>query len=229
MCLNVIYAEAQRTKPGTKPGIGAGIVVQFGLNPKSDVLIWDMETQKVPMNPQKRTLVGTMIQFKNFQKIQFEGGALYGRSVFKNNTDVILGQKNVHVNEWKFPVNINYNAESPVNFHSAIVYHAGLVFTNTSIPIQGMIMKKFTFFTPSISAGVRLASEIRSFGRVEYGISYIKNLLDRHSFLVESDDVAPSMVHLEQKSGQWRLSFVYFFSPRVYSWSKSRYNLNAFD
>ena len=212
-----------------KTGIGAGITFQYGANPRADYLIWDVETQNVSLQPESKFFVGPILQFKNFKKIQGEIGFLYGRTNYLNTDNTIPNSQDVRVNEYQIPIRVLYNAPSPIKYHSALVYNVGVNIGYLNIPAQGMIYKDYNFISPSVTAGIRLATEIRSFGRFEYGVSYVKNLRDHYSFMFQNDDANPSQASIRQRMGQIRINLIYFFSPRVYSWSKTRYKLASVD
>ncbi len=85
----------------------------------------------------------------------------------------------------------------------------------------------FSYTTPSVFAGIRLASEIKWYGRFEYGVNYTRNLNADHTFSLANTDAPSTNVNISQKMGQINLTLTYFFTPRVFNWSKNRYNLDG--
>lgn len=223
-CLAVCFSTAINAQT-SHTGIGSGVSFQLGLNPASEYFTWTTETDMVILRPHNRFFAGPSIQFKNFRKWQVEASVLYSNSVFRSIRSDAINIQDIRVNEWQLPISINYNAVSPIRFHSSIVYHGGILLKNAIIQEQGKITNRYNFFTPALFAGIRLASELMTIGRIEYGITYTHNLKGSHVLYAENQDSAPSRVVYNQKDGQWRATLVYYFSPRTYKWSKDRYNL----
>ncbi len=210
-------------------GIGVGIMAEYGANIKSDFLIWDVESEGVPKYPNRRLFVGPVLQFKNYQKIQAEIGFIYGQTTYENLDINIPSSQNVTINEFQVPLRLVYNGRPPFQKHSALVYHAGLQLNYMNIPAQGAIFQDHNFLTPALTAGIRLSTEITRFGRLEYGVSYLKSTRDHHSFMIQDDDAVPAQASIMQNFGQIRLNLIYFFMPRTFNWTKSRYKLKSLD
>ena len=208
-------------------GIGAGVIFQAGLN-TSDFLQWESENTTQFLSPESRVYLGSLMQFKNFSKIQFETGLLFSREYFiKNNSFDLLQSINLKINEWEMPLSININQDSPIKFHSNIVYSIGIVASQTVIPIQQGIQEKFKFVNSAFQIGLRLSTEMKSYGRFEYGLSFINNLQKSRLFQMNYDNLTPTTYIHNLGKGQFRVNVIYYFTPRLFNWSKSRYQMKS--
>ncbi len=211
----------------TRKEIGSGASFQIGLNPASEYFTWNTESGNILLQPTQRFIIGPSFRFKNYKTWQVEGSIVYSRTNFRPNDTSAPLASNITVNEWQLPLSLNYYADSPVRYHSAIVYYGGVKFKNSSIKSQANILNHYNFFTPAVFVGVRLATEVTSFGRFEYGVSYTKNLIESHILYAENVDSAPSQITFHQREGRWNLGLYYYINPRTYNWTKKRYQLET--
>ncbi|MDH5602525.1 MAG: hypothetical protein OEY51_01215 [Cyclobacteriaceae bacterium] len=216
---SIAYSQFSRV------GVGGGINLQFGLNPKVEYLEWVGEDIQLILMPQKRFMVGPMIQWKNYQKVQAEMGITYGRVIFKSPTVGFIDNRDMIAEDWQAPVYLVLNTKSPIRYHSAIVYKTGFVTRLTHFQANESLTRGYTFFTPAFTAGIYLATELQWYGRFEYGLTYSKNLREKHVMYVENIDSPPSSITYTEKIGQLRASLTYFFTPKVRHWSKKNYGL----
>ena len=208
-------------------GIGAGITFQAGIN-TSDFLQWESENTTKFLSPEPRVYLGSLIQYKNFSKVQFETGLIFSREYFvENNSFDIIKSVNLKFNEWQMPLSVNINQDAPIKYHSNIVYTFGIVASQTVIPVQQGIQKKYQFINSALQVGLRLATEMKSYGRFEYGLSYISHLQKSRIFQMSYDDIAPTTYIHNLGKGQLRANVIYYFTPRLFNWSKSRYQMKS--
>ena len=207
--------------------LGSGIAIQFGINPKSDFITWDIENTKYNVFPRTRFNLGPTFQFRSYEKVQIEFSIQYGQSNYYNFHKGVPLLQDIKITEWKLPIGVNYNVPSPVKFHSSFVYQFGFLANYQIISPQGKIQKTEKSIVPAIYAGVRLASEIKSFGRFEYGVSYTRNFGSPFTFEVIQDDALPAQVTVNQKTGQININFIYYITPRVFNWSANRYKMEG--
>ena len=211
----------------TSKGLGAGVVFQSGIN-TSEFLQWEAENTTHYLNPEPRVYLGSFVQFKNFSKIQFETGLLYSRVYFvKSNSFDIINSINLKFNEWQMQLSVNINQDAPIKYHSNIVYSFGIIASRTSIPQQQGIIEQYQFINSAFQIGLRLSTEMKSYGRFEYGLSFINNLQKLNSFQMSDDDAAPTTYIHNLGKGQLRINVIYYFLPRLFNWSKSRYQMKS--
>ncbi|MDH5599118.1 MAG: hypothetical protein OEY34_08335, partial [Cyclobacteriaceae bacterium] len=83
------------------------------------------------------------------------------------------------------------------------------------------------FINSALQVGLRLATEMKSYGRFEYGLSYISHLQKSRIFQMSYDDIAPTTYIHNLGKGQLRANVIYYFTPRLFNWSKSRYQMKS--
>jgi len=222
-CCMTLFVNAQNTGIG----IGSGVNIQLGLNPKSEHLQWEGEIGSGVLAPQKRFLFGPMGQWKNYQKVQVEAGLLYGRVLFKSyasGTGYVID--NITANDWQLPINLVINSKSPVRYHSSIIYRVGMLNKLTRFPGVEGVRDDYSFYTPALKAGIFLATEVQWYGRFEYGVTYTRNLREKHVMYISHPDSSPTTVTYSENFGKVMASVTYFFAPRLHHWSKKRYNVS---
>lgn len=215
-----IFAQSSSGK------LGSGLSFQLGLNPKSDYMTWSAENSDFAIFPKHRLSFGASAQINPYEKLQFEASVLYTKSHYINPYKNLISSSRIEVTDWEFPIGVRYNLPSPVSFHSSIVYRTGIVLKNRIIPLKNELGADINFFIPSVYAGLRLATETKWYGHFEYGVDYVRNFNSGYGFQLPQEDAPPVHVDINQRVGQFNFVFVYYFTPRVFNWSKSRYSMD---
>jgi len=221
--ISLLAQEVFAQKKGS--GLGIGVTFQGVFNPADEQFLWATENKTYHLHAAKKNLYGAVVRFSNYKKIQAESGVLFGHSTYLYGDQSVPNGQDIVVNEWQMPFTINFNGPSPLRYHSYLVFQAGFLYKHTGILKRGNITQTQYFHTPALVTGVRLATELKSFGRLEYGLTYTHHLRPEHSMSLSIDDALPVQIRHIQKKGQVKASLIYFFTPRLYGWSKTRYNL----